>query len=418
MNLKSFVGVILHFSTSQSCIKGPASIGRIMEVTSIIDECTEEVGAVSSTHIFQSEYHLILYLKATIESTAVPTSTATIAGPSKPAKNRVPRKPPIMVQDEQPTAADLAKLGIKVRDFAYEKTDLPPVRTIYRHPRQIQPAVTRNHGVQRQSTETAEDGVFSQPSQESSQPSQPLERTVTEPVLSPPPPPTRQQGFLNLEDYTQADQHISTLPWAPTSPAEMNMPESQTSKGIKTPLVTPNGSLQWDPRISNEPSTSNLAAKATATNKPVMVGRSNARLIHRSSSQRNLSSSSSRSNIVSVLSSPLSSAPSSPGSFSSPLRHKNSISQLQRQPSRMVKPRDFRNHTTLEKPTAARRYNLRKRPVNTNATASPNPSKRMKFTPAEAIAQSRNVPKAEGVSSSSRHAISPSKPKRGKRKTK
>ncbi|KJA29826.1 hypothetical protein HYPSUDRAFT_196158 [Hypholoma sublateritium FD-334 SS-4] len=368
-----------------------------MEVTSIVDECFEGVGA------------------ATTESTVVITSTPAVAGhsSSKLAKNRVPRpKPPIMVQDEQPTAADLAKLGIKVRDFAYEKTDLPPVRTIYRHPRQIQPAVNRNHGVQRQSTETAEDGVFSQPSQESSQP---LERTVTEPVLSPPPPPTRQQGFLNIEDHIQADQHISTSPWAPTSPAAVTIPESQTSNEIKTPLIMPNGSWKLDPQISNEPSTAHLAAQATVVDSPIILGLTTTQLIHRSSSQRNLSSSSSRLNI---LSSPLSSAPPSPGSFSSPLRHNNSISHLQRQTSRMVKPRDFRNHTTIEKPPAARRYNLRKRPVNPSATANPKPSKRMKFAAPEASAQSRNAPKAEGGSSSSRHALSPLKPKRSKRKTK
>ena len=390
-----------------------------MEVTSIIGEYTQGVGAVSvsSTCIFQSEYHLIVRSKATIESTVVVASTSAVPCPSnKPLRNRAPKlKPPIMVQDEQPTAADLAKLGIKVRDFAYEKTDLPPVRTIYRHPRQIQPAVNRNHGVQRQPTETAEDGVFSQPSQESSQP---LERTVTEPVLSPL-PPTRQQGFLNLKDYIQADQHISTLTLTPTSPAAMNIPESQTSSGIKTPLVTPNGSLQWDSRISNEPSTSNLAVKETVVNKPIVLGRTNAKLLHRSSSQRSISSNNSRLNNSSVLSSPLSSAPSSASSFSSPLRHKNSISQLQRQPSRMVKPRDLRNHTTLERPAVARRYNLRKRPVNTSAIANPKPPKRMKLTAAaETSTRSRNVHKAEGGSSSSRRPISPLKPKRGKRRAK
>ncbi len=44
-----------------------------MEVTSIVDEYTQAVGAVSvsSTRIFQSEYHLIVRRKATIESTVV-----------------------------------------------------------------------------------------------------------------------------------------------------------------------------------------------------------------------------------------------------------------------------------------------------------------------------------------------------------
>jgi hypothetical protein len=44
----------------------------------------------------------------------------------------------------QPTAAELAGLGIKVKDFAYEST-LQPVRTVYRQPKQIQPHFQQLH---------------------------------------------------------------------------------------------------------------------------------------------------------------------------------------------------------------------------------------------------------------------------------
>ena len=42
------------------------------------------------------------------------------------------RKPTRHIGNLQPSAAELKKLGIKVRDFASEKT-LPPVRTVYFH---------------------------------------------------------------------------------------------------------------------------------------------------------------------------------------------------------------------------------------------------------------------------------------------
>jgi hypothetical protein len=51
------------------------------------------------------------------------------------------RKPLSRVGNLQPSATELKKLGIRVRDFAFEKT-LPPVQTLHFH-RQILPAVAR-----------------------------------------------------------------------------------------------------------------------------------------------------------------------------------------------------------------------------------------------------------------------------------
>jgi hypothetical protein len=62
----------------------------------------------------------------------------------------ISRKPPSRIGNQQPSAAELKRLGIKVRDFAFEKT-LPPARTIYLH-RQILPGVARQ-AITRQKTE-------------------------------------------------------------------------------------------------------------------------------------------------------------------------------------------------------------------------------------------------------------------------
>ena len=53
----------------------------------------------------------------------------------------ISQKPPSRIGNRQPSAAEFKKLGIKVRDFAHEKT-LPPARTVYLH-RQILPGVVR-----------------------------------------------------------------------------------------------------------------------------------------------------------------------------------------------------------------------------------------------------------------------------------
>ena len=81
-------------------------------------------------------------------------STSTGMTASKPLSRAnatiISRKPPSHIGNRQPSAAELKRLGIKVRDFASEKT-LPPARTVYLH-RQILPGVARQ-AITRQKTE-------------------------------------------------------------------------------------------------------------------------------------------------------------------------------------------------------------------------------------------------------------------------
>ncbi|PPQ64635.1 hypothetical protein CVT24_008372 [Panaeolus cyanescens] len=86
-------------------------------------------------------------------------------------------KPARRKRQQQPTPQELSSLGIKVRDFAYE-SKLPPVKTVYRQPKQVQPS-----------------------SQAESQGPKPLERTLTEPVIE----PERQPGAYALADIGIAD---------------------------------------------------------------------------------------------------------------------------------------------------------------------------------------------------------------------
>lgn len=103
---------------------------------------------------------------------------------SQPSRAPKPTK-----RSEKPTVAYLQNLGIKVKDYAFEKTNLPPVRAYRVQPTQIQPGIPRQ--LQRQSTEP-DDG-----SQPLSQGTQHLERRITEPAVSPP-PPARMPAYEHL----------------------------------------------------------------------------------------------------------------------------------------------------------------------------------------------------------------------------
>jgi len=99
-------------------------------------------------------YYVTLVLQRSFIKSTVSTSIGMTA--SKPLRRAnaviIPsrtRKPLSRVGNLQPSAAELNKLGIKVRDFASEKT-LPPVRTLHLH-RQILPGVARP--IARQNTE-------------------------------------------------------------------------------------------------------------------------------------------------------------------------------------------------------------------------------------------------------------------------
>lgn len=152
-----------------------------------------------------------------------------------------PIKASVKAASEQPTVAMLASLGIKVRDFAYE-SKLPPIQPIYRHPRQIQPAVVRTV-LKRQWTESGEDDPFSQSSSQPETSQKKLERTATEPAIPPAP------DLTNIDDHEYDSLHTDSQQ-PEIYPESQQMPptifESQESEPyVDTPLGTPKGSLQW-----------------------------------------------------------------------------------------------------------------------------------------------------------------------------
>jgi len=72
-----------------------------------------------------------------------------------------------------PSAKRFKELGIKMRDFVYEKKEFSPVRTIYCHPRQVQPAPYV--------MDISEEGTYSK-----------KRRASTEPIRTPSPDTLRQ----------------------------------------------------------------------------------------------------------------------------------------------------------------------------------------------------------------------------------
>ena len=168
--------------------------------------------------------------------------------PSKPIKASV------KAASEQPSVAMLASLGIKVRDFAYE-SKLPPIQPIYRHPRQVQPAVVRTT-LKRQWTESEEDDFFSQSSSQPETSQKKLERTSTEPAIPP---------VTDIDDF-----EYDSLPTDSQQPGSQQMPlsifESQESEPyVDTPLATPKGSLQWQVADTSNIPASQLDAESQST---------------------------------------------------------------------------------------------------------------------------------------------------------
>ncbi|KAF9498606.1 hypothetical protein BDN71DRAFT_343541 [Pleurotus eryngii] len=131
---------------------------------------------------------------------------------------------------DQPTPEQLAKLGIKVRDFAYEST-LPPIRAYV--PRQIQPS--------RLPTDLDDIGG-------------PSEQRSQQRIIPPYPRHVRQPAYadlraLNVEAslglVSSSQQSDYSAPSSSQPP--LSYYESQASEPyIRTPTVTPNGSLQWN----------------------------------------------------------------------------------------------------------------------------------------------------------------------------
>ena len=147
-------------------------------------------------------------------------------------------------RDRQPTVAQLARLGIKVRDFGYENT-LPPVRTVpRRQPQQIQPGVVRFPRQENQKE--------TQHQRQSQGGRQPLVRVDTEPFLGveagPAPSIPRELG-----GFFQIDEPVHSGSPGNFQPPVSFPPQQEPGSLIPTPTVTPNGSLQWrEPEITSE----------------------------------------------------------------------------------------------------------------------------------------------------------------------
>ena len=140
-------------------------------------------------------------------------------------------------RSRQPTVGQLARLGIKVRDFAYEST-LQPVRTVSRQPRQIQPGVARlpHQEDTRRTPNQSESG------------GRPLARVDTEPFVEaeagPGPSLVREWGGFFQVDGKIDRAHPGSYSQGIQVPIAS---QSRQDSGplIPTPTVTPNGSLQW-----------------------------------------------------------------------------------------------------------------------------------------------------------------------------
>ncbi|CAA7260070.1 unnamed protein product [Cyclocybe aegerita] len=285
------------------------------------------------------------------------------AGPSsQPANQEVKQKP----DREKPSEEQLAKLGVKVRDFAYE-SKLPPVRTIYLQPRQVQPSAPQ--GLQREDTE--EDESFSQ-----SQGVRSLERTNTEPTVAAA-PPSRTRGFLDLANYTLDSNSLD-------SQTPMAYPESQASAGLPeivfesqdsdmppndTAIVTPNGSFQWDVEDTSDTPASQLDTESQAPEPEII---SYSQLGFSQPSEPSSQPAPSEGDISLLNCSPLTPLPSSPSNAApSPLALRKSTSSILSQScvssSNSPKARSNSNTGIVASP----RYNLRKRTISAVSRHTP-----------------------------------------------
>ena len=170
-----------------------------------------------------------------------------------------PIKSSVNGSSEQPSILTLEILGIKVRDFVY-KSKLPPIQTLYCHPRQIQPAVVRATLKHQQ-----DDDPFSQPSSHPETSQKRLERTSTEPVI----PPTPDSTDIDEGNFSQSSSQRET--------SRKKLPMERTSTAPAIPLTpTPNStdtdsdSDNYFSQSSSQPETSPKKLERTST-KPVLI---------------------------------------------------------------------------------------------------------------------------------------------------
>jgi hypothetical protein len=288
------------------------------------------------------------------------------SAPSNNVKSCRPRSRPRSrqpaIHDPQPTSGELARLGVRVRDFVYDTT-LPPVRPVYRQPRQIQPSIPRQ--LQREDTEPVDE------SQSQSMGSrQTLGRTLTEPVLEPVAGPSilRERGgfFLQCEPEINLD-NSRPVPLNPEI-GEHSIVPAGVAQGpgtdVHTPTVTPHGSLRWD-------------FKEIRPN--VFEGAS---LSRRTSSLHHISSG---------YSSPLTPLTPSPpqGSHLTSFNRSPSISSIHQQSPKRRKV----VHENLDSRPVVNRYFLRKRTRTLVTGSSSSPSKRLHsaHTPATPLVRTASV---------------------------
>ncbi len=291
---------------------------------------------------------------------SAPTSNVKSCRPRSRPRSRQP-----VLRDPQPTSEELARLGVRVRDFVYDTT-LPPVRPVYRQPRQIQPSIPRQ--LQREDTEPVDESQ-SQPMGSR----QTLGRTLTEPVLEPVAGPSilRERGGFLLQREPKIN--LSNSRPVPLNPeiGEHSIVPAGVAQGpgtdVPTPTVTPHGSLRWDFK------------EVVASRPNVFEGAS---LSRRTSSLHHSSSG---------YSSPLTPLTPSPpqGSHLASFNRSPSISSLhQHSPKRRKVV-----HDNPDSRPVVNRYFLRKRTRTSVTGSSSSPSKRLHsaHTPAAPLVRTASV---------------------------
>ena len=207
-----------------------------------------------------------------------------------PPQSRRQRPPVDDISDATAYIGEITTAGIKVRDYAYEST-LPPLPSVRRVPVQTQPRPRQppklkrardmlrmedSDGSEDEEDPTVEKTFYidssmvgaSRGSRYRPKANATLERTLTEPVDEQPPPeswgtrpqvfkkPCRQPSLSHLsgppnpstpqKPARQPSQPtLSNLNTSPQSQPSLQPESQETEPWIDTPLVTPNGSLQW-----------------------------------------------------------------------------------------------------------------------------------------------------------------------------
>lgn len=170
------------------------------------------------------------------------TASSQEPGPSSPKRARLARPTP------QPQPEDLAKLGIKVRDFAYE-SKLPPIPPFRRKPVQsVMRSPKRLHRFGEEDIDNED--VFSVGERPK------LQRVDTEPVIE----ELASQRMPAYSDLTR----LPPLLLPPSQPPIHDSQESEPYVEIDTPLVTPNGSLNWGVKDASSIAASQLDAVSRA----------------------------------------------------------------------------------------------------------------------------------------------------------